>query len=264
MSDVKELQILEYNALDELLTGLSDAEWDAQTECPGWSVKDNISHIIGTEAMLLGRDRPDHDPGEQPHIKNPIGASNEVEVDFRRSRTPAEVLAEFREVTGERTAALQNLTEDDLAAESWTPIGPGTLADLLAIRTMDCWVHEQDIRRAIGKPGNLDNAIAKHAFGRHSGALGFVVGKKVGAPDGTTVVYDVAGQGIVSVGVDGGRAKVLSETPSDPTVSLSMDMETFNRLCCGRGDPAEVGKNVTVTGDAELAQKLIANSSFMI
>ena len=152
-----------------------------ETDCPGWSVQDNLSHIIGTEAMLLGRDAPAHEPGEKPWIRNPIGASNEIQVDYRRSWPPEKVLDEFREVTAERIAALEKLSDDELAADSWTPIGPGTVRDLLAIRVMDCWVHEQDIRRAVGKPGGLDGPVADHAFGRHRGAIPFVVGKKAGA-----------------------------------------------------------------------------------
>ena len=79
-----------------MLTGLEEVadfeiihEWEKTTDCPGWSVKDNLSHIIGTEATILGRPAPDHDPGEKPWIRNPVGAGNEIHVDYRRSRTPS-------------------------------------------------------------------------------------------------------------------------------------------------------------------------------
>ena len=33
---------------------LSDDEWELPTDCPGWTVKDHVSHLIGTERMLQG------------------------------------------------------------------------------------------------------------------------------------------------------------------------------------------------------------------
>jgi hypothetical protein len=57
----------------------------------------------------------------------------------------AAVLDEFRQVTAERLAQLRRLTPGDLAAQTATPAGAGTVADLLTLRVMDSWSHEQDI-----------------------------------------------------------------------------------------------------------------------
>lgn len=259
-----DLQIQVFRDLEELLASLSPQEWATETECPGWSVQDNVSHIIGTESMLLGRDAPSHEPGEKAWVKNPIGANNEIQVDYRRSWAPEQVLAEYREVTSERIGILGGLSDDDLGGESWTPIGQGTVRDLVAIRVMDCWVHEQDIRRAIGRPGGLEGPVAEHAFRRHAGAIPFVVGKKVGAPDGSTVVLDVGGVGQVAVGVDGKRANLLIDVPAQPDVRLEMDLETFNRLCCGRGEPGEVASGVKIEGDKALGNRVLQNMNFMV
>lgn len=260
MSSVLDLQTAAFEALDELCSSLTDEEWDVLTECPGWTVKDNLSHIVGTESMLLGRPAPAHEAGDKPWVRNPPGATNEVQVDFRRSWGPSKVLEEYRAVYKER---LENLKDADLDAESWTPIGPGKVRDLLAIRSMDIWVHEQDIRRAINKPGGVSGPVAENAFARHATALPFVVGKKVAPPEGTTVVFDVDGAGKTAVEMRAPRAGAV-EPPDDPTVTLHMDFETFNRLCCGRGDNAEVGKAVRIDGDEELGRKVVASMNFMI
>jgi uncharacterized protein (TIGR03083 family) len=261
---VVEFQVMVFRSLGEVCSLLSTDEWALPTDCPGWSVQDNISHIIGTESMLLGRPAPEHDPGEHEWVKNPIGAQNEVGVDYRRPWPPEEVLAEFREVTDERIGVLEAMTEEDLGAESWTPIGPGTVADLLAVRVMDCWVHEQDIRRATRRPGGLDGPVASHAFGRHARALPYVVGKKVGAPDGTTVAFEVEGNPRVVVAVNGGRAAVVDDPAERPTVTLRMNLDTFNRLSCGRGDVDAVAKGVQVEGDEDLGRRVIAQHNFMV
>ena len=36
-----------WGALAEVCLDLSDAEWALPTECPGWDVKDQLSHLIG-------------------------------------------------------------------------------------------------------------------------------------------------------------------------------------------------------------------------
>lgn len=263
---VVDLQEAQLRSLDDLCSTLTPEEWGRPTDCPGWSVQDNLSHIVGTERMILGHPAPEHDPGSKSWVRNPIGAGNEVQVDFRRSWPPEKVLEEFREVSGERIKAIRALTEEDLKGESWTPIGEGTVADLLAIRVMDMWVHEQDMRRAVDKPGNLEGPVAEHCFGRHSMALPFVVGKKVAPPEGTTVVFEVTGPagGTVAIGTDGKRANRLDAVPGDPTVKLTMDLETFNRLCTGRGDPAELGKRVEIEGDPALGDQVVAQMNFMV
>jgi uncharacterized protein (TIGR03083 family) len=267
VTDIVDLQVRALDAIDELCSSMAAEEWARPTECPGWSVQDNLSHIIGTESMILGRAAPDHDPGEKPWVRNDIGKSNEIHVDYRRSWPPEKVLQEYREVKAERTNALRAMSDDDLDAESWTPIGPGTVRDLLAVRVMDIWVHEQDIRRALNKPGSLEGPVAEHAFSRHAGALPYVVGKKVAPPDGTAVVFEITGPagGTVAIGVDG-RAKRLETFPNAPDVKLTMDLETFNALCTGRWDPQKTldeGK-VAIEGDEALGRRIVENQNFMI
>ena len=58
-------------------------------------------------------------------------------------------------MTAERLARLRQLAGQDLAAQTMTPAGPGTVADMLTLRVMDSWSHEQDIRRAVGRPGHV-------------------------------------------------------------------------------------------------------------
>lgn len=101
------------------------------------------------EARALGRPAPRHEPGPLPHVKNEMGRANEAGVDAHRAMSGAAVLDEFRQVTAERLAQLRRLTPGDLAAQTATPAGPGTVADLLTLRVMDSWSHEQDIQRLL-------------------------------------------------------------------------------------------------------------------
>lgn len=269
MNDAELVDGLEtvWTSIGALGDDLSEEEWKTPSEVPGWSVQDNLSHIVGMEARLLGRTDPEHEAPGGPHLQNDVGISNEVPVDLRRARSGAEVLAEFREVTGERLAELRALDADGFGAESWTPVGPGTVRDLLPFRIFDSWVHEQDMRRVVGRPGHLDGPVAEAALERVIGAMGFVVGKKAGAPDGATVVFALSGPLArdIAIGVEGGRAKRLDAAPASPTVRIVTDSATFERLGTGRADPEALVADgqVTVEGDDALGRAVVTNMNFL-
>ena len=81
-------------SLGELLGELTDEQWLLPTPLPGWSVQDNVSHIVGTEAMLAGEPGPDVeiDRDANEHVRNDIGAFNEQWVESLRAVPPDEVL----------------------------------------------------------------------------------------------------------------------------------------------------------------------------
>ena len=125
------------------------------------------------------------------------------------------------------------------------------------MRVFDTWVHEQDIRVAVGDPGHLGTAPAHMAADRMRKALGFVWAKKVDAPVGSTLQVTVTGPGVeftdTVIRSEDGKGR-----PSDPvgvpTVALTMTFPGFVALTCGRG-PAEVD----VAGDQELGARTIAH-----
>ena len=257
-----------WQTIDWLCTGFGEAEWKTATDCPGWSVQDQISHIVGSESSILGRPDPDHTPADLSHTKNDLGRRNEVVVDWRRSWPGARVLEEFREVTTERMAALRAMTADDFEAKTQTPVGPGSMRMYIAIRIFDAWVHGQDIRRALDLPGGLDGPVADHAMSRIVLALPYIVGKKAQAQDGSSVVFEVTGQTPLTlpIGVERGRARALDAAPDKPTVRVRTDFETFACLACGRWDPEEVlasGK-VAFEGDREMGETVVRQMNFMI
>jgi hypothetical protein len=47
-----------WSSTADLLDDLTDAQWDTPTDLPGWSVRDAVAHMIGTERMLAGDPTP--------------------------------------------------------------------------------------------------------------------------------------------------------------------------------------------------------------
>src|SRR5690625_1492910 len=79
--------IQQWHSLDELLAGLKKDDWTAQTALPGWTVRDVVAHVAGTEHMLSGEPVPDVELPEsaREYVHNPIGELNEKFVQEKRS-----------------------------------------------------------------------------------------------------------------------------------------------------------------------------------
>jgi uncharacterized protein (TIGR03083 family) len=257
-TSVENLAIV-WTSIDLLCSGLPDSEWELPTGCPGWTVKDQLSHLVDYEARAIGQPAPQHDPGPLSHVQNDLGRANEIGVDVRRSKSGAAVLAEFRQVTAERLVQLGQLTGPDLAAPTSTPAGPGTMADMLTLRVMDSWSHEQDIRRALGRPGHDEGPVVEESLGYFARFLPYVVGKRAAAPDGSKVVFHIGGRPPVAVEVAGGRGELAAD-PQDATASLTIPVASFAALAGGRSDvPGDVG----IAGDRQLGRRVLESMGIM-
>jgi uncharacterized protein (TIGR03083 family) len=90
-----------------LCDGFTEEQWALPTDCPGWSVQDNVAHMIGTERMLLG-EQPDAPPvADAAHVRNDIGKANEQWIATYRDWNGEKLLDEFRSVTGRRLDVLR-------------------------------------------------------------------------------------------------------------------------------------------------------------
>jgi uncharacterized protein (TIGR03083 family) len=256
-----------WTSIEQVGGVLDETDWKKSTELPGWTVQDNLVHISAVESMSLGRPWQDHEAADLTNVRNDIGRSNENAVDARRTWTGADCLTEFRSLTRERIDQLRGLDEDGFGADSWTPRGPGTVRTLLPFRIFDSWVHEQDMRRAVGHEGDLDSRAARNVLGQIADAMPFVVGKKVAPPDGSTVVFSIGGAVPLEIGirVAGGRAARVDPVPADPAAFLGMSSVTFERLACGRVAPdAAIGAgDVRFDGDKELGRRVVAEMNYL-
>ncbi|WP_436697780.1 maleylpyruvate isomerase family mycothiol-dependent enzyme [Nocardioides sp. BYT-33-1] len=242
-----------------LLEQLDPEEWSMPTDLAGWDVKAVASHTAHLESILAGGPEETADIGSPSHVTGPMGQFTEIGVVTRRDREPAAIIEEIRTATGARRAALDAAPPEDAAAPAdgiFGLIGWNTRT-LLRNRPLDVWMHEQDIRRAVGRPGGLDTPGAQHTADYLVEAFGFVVGKRAAPPAGTTAVLAVEGSAPIAVRVgDDGRASRLDVVPDEPTVSLAMDRESFIVLAGGRRAAAPGA--VTISGDQELGARIVA------
>jgi uncharacterized protein (TIGR03083 family) len=236
------------------------------TDCPGWTVLDQIAHVASLEAMVAGEPEPDVDISHHAHVRHAFGARVERYVESRRGRDLEEVLDELEERLAERLTFYRSGTEWG-EREVAGPFGTTTWGDLLAIRTFDIWVHEQDVREALERPGGLDSGAAALAVSQLFAALPRIVAKDAAIEPGNAVVLDLTGPTVGRAGArveeHDGKARGIplftgdAEEHSDVvTTSLTMSTAVAGRLAGGRKAPDEL--HVVVHGDDEVARRVMA------
>lgn len=250
-------------AISELVSTLTEGEWNRATDCPGWSVRDVVSHVIGVECEMLGDPRPIHTlPRDLYHVTDETSRRAEIQVDVRRHHTGPEMTSELEYTLIRRSRQLRNEKRDPSTRVPGLFVPEITLEEQLRMRAFDVWVHEQDIRRALGEPGNLDSPGSQVVSELLVERLPRVVAERAAAPRNSAVVIDVSGpvEFMRTVRVDhDGRGTVDGSPSLGPAVTLTLDWETYFRLACGRTRPRAVGEQVKIEGDEELAQAILEN-----
>jgi uncharacterized protein (TIGR03083 family) len=247
------------------------------TECPGWTVHDQISHVVGIEAWLGGHKDPRVEMPHYDHIRNDLGKKVEYAVEVRRGRSGADVVTELEDVLAQRLSALHgpDLTDTSIIVG---PFGPDQAATVMLLRTFDVWTHEQDIRSALGRPGDLDSPAAAVVVSSVMGRLPKLVAKGAALEPGHCVVIEVTGPGSVVAARQGVRVEVdeqgrrrghpmsADETSGDPAstsdpqpdphrTTISLSTEAFTRRAAGRRSVGDT--EYSVVGNDAIARRIL-------
>ncbi|MFG2131023.1 maleylpyruvate isomerase family mycothiol-dependent enzyme [Streptomyces sp. NPDC048751] len=250
-------------AISELVLPLVEADWNRRTPCPGWSVRDIVSHVIGLDNEMMGDPRPIHSlPRDLFHVTNEHQRYMEMQVDVRRHHTAPEMTSELEYTVIRRNRQLRNESRDP-GTKVRGPLGAElTLEESMRNHAFNVWVHEQDLRTALGVPGNLDSPGAHVTRDVLLAALPSIVAERADAPRSSAIVFDVHGpiEFLRTIRVDiQGRGTLETAPALGPAASLTLDWETYVRLACGRVTPGAVADRVKTEGDQELAAAILRN-----
>ena len=152
----------ERDALVTLLRELSPSDWSNETACPGWTVHDVAAHILGTDLRNLSGGREEYSPPgqmtEEPEtwadLVALVNRLNEEWVRATRWIGPV-TLRELLEFTGRRVQEYflsVSLAESKIVV-SWANPDPAPNWLHIAREYTERWVHQQQIRDAVERPG---------------------------------------------------------------------------------------------------------------
>jgi uncharacterized protein (TIGR03083 family) len=244
-----------YDRFEALCASFGETDWDAQSLCPEWNVREVVKHVTSIEAVMAGW-LPEDDTTPPPFEKA---------AEFLEGTDDNAVLVKkVHTVYSQRRDDLSKLAEADLQRPSWMPVGPGSYGRFLAIRVFDFWVHERDITTPLGRATDDTGSTAEFALAEVEGSIGYIVGKKVGLPDGKSLAIRLTGpiERDINVRVDG-RAKRVDHL-QHPDATLTTDSTTFIQLACGRIDPqAQIDSGaVRFSGDHAIGERAARNLRF--
>lgn len=241
------------DAVEEVLTAtlevartLTPEQSELPTGCPGWTVQNNLAHMVGLETVLSGTPDPEVELPVYEHVRNDVGRYMERHVELRRGLPLAAVADELAGLLPRRIGQLRALAAQG-DPEIPGPFGMRPLSQSLPIRVFDLWAHEQDIRRAVGlepRTGGISGAISLRQALRGWGG---------GLPRS---VQGVDGQLVVEVtGPEPSSTTITLGAGGPATATLRGDAGQLTATFCGRGE-ADPG---LLTGDPALVAALVGH-----
>ena len=246
-----------FDQIDQLAADLGDDEWPVQSLCPDWDVRGCMTHVVGVDHLLTGwRPQSQEDPPPFQQMAEWEAATADL--------SAAEFVARVADTHAARRAELPTLSDDQWAQPCLTPIGPAFYGRFMEVRVFDYWVHQRDITIPLGRPSDDSGPAAQIAMDEVHASMGYIVGKKIGLPDGMSITFDLSG------GVDrtihaavNGRAGLV-DTLDNADVTITADSTTFIMLACGRVDPQEQidAGRISWSGDDEWGHKAATSLRF--
>jgi len=196
-----------YESLARLVEGLDDAAWAAPTRCRGWEVRDVAAHVAGLASDALSGVSGNRTADEQA-----------AEL---RDRSPAEIAAMLR--TARETFGSFFDALDDAAWNAPSGVLDMTLGQGIEALFDDAYVHEDDVRAALGLPPARGPALAGSVA-----YLARMLALKGWGP--ATLALD----GLPEHDIGAGGPKVTG------------DPHQFMLVATGRADPATLGLDASV------------------
>jgi len=258
MLDVRELFPVERREMLELLGSLSPVDWSRKTVCPGWDVHDVVGHVLNDYLRRLSGSR-DGFPGavftDDETLPLFLARTNDEFVRATRQCSP-QVMIDLLTYLGPQLDQLWARTDLIASADlqvSWA--GPDASPAWLDIAReyTEFWVHQQQIRDAVDRPGANHRQLLHPVIDTFMRALPHTLGG-CDYPDGAAVLFVVHGDsGGRWNAIHNGHRWQLNVGPAPtPTAEITMSAQDVWRLATRGISVAEARGRAHVRGDPTL------------
>jgi uncharacterized protein (TIGR03083 family) len=268
MTELMEAARLDYRDLfaaerAELLSFLETVdidEWVASTECPAWSVKGIVLHLLGDDLSILSRQRDEEPSRVQISAGSDWNAffvaldrHNEQWVEAA-SYFSVPLLVDSLRRSGEQTHRWYMTVDSDRLGEPipWIGPEPAPYRLLCAREYLERWIHHSQIRRAVGRGDWFDQKWVHPAVA--VAVRGFPAGlTALPAPEGATVAIGIEKGPSWTVRNEGWWC-LYDGSPDDPTVELTLDSPTAALLFSRGLTKTEVTERLKFSGDTQIGE----------
>jgi uncharacterized protein (TIGR03083 family) len=262
--DVRPLFPVERGALVDLLAALEPDEWSRATVCPGWAVRDVAGHILHVYVRRLSADRDRH-PGPEFGSDETLAAflarSNEDFVRTARQISPRLMIDLLVHLGTQLDVEWSSREMGDPAGAEVSWAAPGLPAPVwldVAREYSELWVHQQQIRDAVGRPGGTEPWLLHPVLDTFMRALPQTL-HGTSAPVGATVRVRVpgpaGGQWAAARRID--RWSLDDDAAGVVAADVEIGAETLWRLATRGITVQTAGKLATTHGDATLSNAVL-------
>ena len=263
----------EREALLDLLKDLTPAEWGRPTVCPGWSVQDIAAHLLADDIGRLSRGRDGHsnpdfatgfDISTLPGLVAAIDRQNALWVEAMRRVSPP-VLIDLLRLTGKQTASyFATLDLDAIGGPvDWAGPEPAPVWLDLAREYTERWVHQQQIRDAVGRPGLQEPEWFAPVLAAFVLGLPRALGK-AGHPGETvllTIAGEAGGQWLARRNEQGWTLEPGRDNA--PAAAVTLNQDSAWRLFTRGLTPEAARRAATLSGDPELTSRALETVSIL-
>lgn len=238
------------DSLDTLLGALEEGQW--RRPClRDLDVQGLVGHLIGVEHDFhAALDEPESATGAT-HTSDHVEAT-QADAAAQRGRSPSDTYEDWRGLARRSIELLGHRAMSDEACLHGLLL---PLDRLMIVRAFELWTHEEDIRRAVGRPLSAPDPSSLQRMVN----LAVQVLPRVLSPVDPDGAPSTAR--LVLTGDAGGAflVELRSRHPGPSEVRIVADAVTFCRLAANRIPADEVA--VSVAGDQALADELLAGTA---
>jgi uncharacterized protein (TIGR03083 family) len=254
-----------------LLRGLGSSDWHRPTACAQWSVKDIAAHLLDGSIRRLSFQRDNYRPSSDPNQSYPelvayLNRLNAEWVTAARRMSP-EVLIQLLGLTGLQVAEFF-LSLDPFAPALFSVAWAGEDTSLnwfdIAREYTERWLHQQQIRDAVGAPGLTAREWLHPVLDVFLRALPYSfrgVDRGAGSAMGIEIQGDAGG--VWTLLRTPPRWELLVGPHHRPDASVRLSQDTAWRLLSKGLKAGEATARVSIQGDSDLGTAFLRTLSVM-
>ena len=263
--DVRPLFPLDRAAFAALLEDLPAGDWQRPTVCPGWRVHDVAAHVVHDHLRKLSgsRDRQAAPgPGAAEDLPRFLHRVNQEFVEVASRWSPRVLIDLLGHLGPQLDRFWASLDMHRLGeAVSWAaPAVPAPAWLDVAREYTEYWVHQQQVRDAVGRPGASGGQLMAPVIDTFVRAVPYALRDQTPAP-GTAVRIEATGPGgglWTILRRDGAWAVDRGSPSPDAAALVRLSADTLWRVAT-RGITVETARaRSTISGDTALGLAALA------